>query len=165
MWFRMREVGLDFLATAKRRYVVEAEVGAPRMDVWRTLVDPTTWPRWWPGVRSASYGEQAGPPGIGTFRRATVGRQTYEEYIVAWDEGERWAYYIDRATLPIATAQLECTELADSSAGTRVRWTLAQDPRLLMVLTAPLFPRLMRSLFERAMSGLELYLKSRSGER
>ena len=66
---------------------------------------------------------------VGTFRQATVGRQRYEEYIVAWDEGRRWPYYIDRATVPIATAQLECTEFEDDGRGTRLHWTVAHERR------------------------------------
>ena len=43
--------------------------------------------------------------------------QRYDETMLAWDEGVRWAYRIDRATTPIARAQVECTELADGSGG------------------------------------------------
>jgi hypothetical protein len=38
----MREVGLDFLDTAPRRYEVECEVAAPLARVWDVYVDRTT---------------------------------------------------------------------------------------------------------------------------
>lgn len=158
MWFPFRKVGLDFLETAGKVYVTERTLKAARADVWAAFVDPTTWHNWWPGVKSASYRGAARPYGVGTFREATVGKQRYEEYIVAWDHERRWAYYIDRATVPIATAQLECTEFEDAGSGTLVRWTLALDRRLLMTVMAPFFASIMRSLFARAMSRLDRYI-------
>ncbi len=161
MWFKMRKVDLGFIASAGKVSVAQCDLDAARQDVWDAFVDPATWPHWWPGVTSASYGGAPGPHGVGTFRRATVGGHTYEEYLVAWDEGRRWAYYIDRATIPIATAQLECTEFADHGTGTRVRWIVAHDRRLLLWLAGPLFPRIMRSLFHKAMANLDAYLAAK----
>jgi uncharacterized protein YndB with AHSA1/START domain len=155
VWFELRKVDLDFLRTASRIYVTEAVIRAPRRDVWRKIVDPSTWPEWWPDVREASYGLSPEPHGVGTVRRATVGRHRYEEIILAWEEERRWAYRIERATIPLANAQLEQTELEEVEGGTRVRWILAQDPRLLMRVVAPFFPGIMRRLFQRAMANLE----------
>jgi hypothetical protein len=155
MWFELRKVDLDFLRTAPRIYVTEAVVRAPRRDVWRMVVDPSTWPEWWPDVRDASYGTSPEPYGVGTVRRATVGRHRYEEIMLAWEEERRWAYFIERATIPLATAQLEQTELEDVEGGTRVRWIMAQDPRLLMRVVGPFFPGIMRRLFRQAMANLE----------
>jgi uncharacterized protein YndB with AHSA1/START domain len=160
VWFEMRTVGLDFQHSARKRYVVECYVDAPRIAVWAAFADPTTWRHWWPGVISASYGTSPKPYGVGTFREATVGRHKYEERIVAWEEGLLFAYYIARATLPIADAQLECTELSDDGAGTRVAWTIAHDPRLLLRLSAPIFPRIMSSMLAKAMFGLDIHLRS-----
>jgi carbon monoxide dehydrogenase subunit G len=159
MWFEMRPVGLEFAQQAPAVYVMEAEVAAERRDVWRAVVDPKTWSGWFPGVKQASY-DGPGPYGVGTVRRALVGRQRFDEVIVAWDEPRRWAYHITRATAPIATAQLECTELFDSPRGTRVRWTLACEPRLLFRLAQPFLPRTLRRLHDRAMANLEAFLRA-----
>jgi hypothetical protein len=114
---------------------------------------------WWPGVKSASYGSSPKPYGVGTFREATVGGQRYEEYMVAWDAGRRFAYYIDRATVPIAKAQLECTELADDGEGTRVRWTIACEPRLLLRVASPFFRGIMERMLARALANLEIFVR------
>ena len=161
MWFEMREVGLEFIERAGKTYVMECELEAARRDVWRAFADPSTWSAWFPGVESASYRGSEPPYGVGTLREATVSGQKYEEVMVAWDEGKRWAYYIARATLPIAKAQLECTEFEDCGTGTRVRWTLAADRRLLMWLSAPIFHRYLKGLFRKAMSNLDAYIHSR----
>jgi hypothetical protein len=163
MWFKMRKVDLGFLASAGKTSAVECDLRAARCDVWKAFTDAATWPHWWPGVQSASYGDATGPYGVGTFRQATVSGQTYEEYIVAWDEGRRWAYYIDRATLPIARAQLECTDFEDHGSGTRVRWIVAHDRRFLLWVVGPLFACIMRSLFRKAMANLDAYIASQKG--
>lgn len=166
MWFVMREVGLDLLESAEHRYVTTRDVDASRADVWTTFADPTTWSAWWPGVAVASYRPQENPFGVGTIRRATVNGQRYEETMLAWNEGVRFAYRIDRATLPLAHAQVECTEFEDRpGGGTRVRWTLAIDPRLMMRVAAPFFSGIIDRLFARAMAGLDAYVATRRSER
>jgi hypothetical protein len=52
------------------------------------------------------------------------------------------------ASTPPAHAQVESFEVEDAPGGTRVRWTLAIEPRLPQRLAAPLAPLLMRRLFE-----------------
>ena len=163
MWFELRSVGLEFLRTAPKVYVAECTIAAPPRAVWDAFTHPSTWRSWWPGVTSASYGNSPEPYGVGTFREARVSGQRYQETIVAWDEERRFAYRIDRATIPIAHAQLESTELRDEAGnGTRVRWTIACTPRLLMRLGAPFFPRIMNRMLVRAMANLEAYLERRS---
>jgi uncharacterized protein YndB with AHSA1/START domain len=159
MWFKMRAVDLDFLGKAPRIWTVERTAAAPRAAVWDAFSDPTTWRHWWPGVESASYGDSPKPYGVGTFREATVGGQRYEETIVAWEAGRRFAYYIDRATVPIANAQLECTDLFDDAAATRVRWTIACDPRLLLRAASPFFRGIMDRMLGRALANLEVFVR------
>ena len=158
MWFQLRPVGIEFLETARRKWVVEGEVAAPRADVWRHYVDPTTWPSWFPGVREAHYrGEE--PWGVGSIREADIRGFGMVEVMVAWEEGRRWAYTIERATAPLARAQLECTEFEDTPAGTLLRWTIAADPGALLTITRPLFQGTVERLFGVALRNLEAQLK------
>ena len=160
MWFAMRAVGLEFLETARRTWTVECDLHAPRADVWAAYSDPTTWSEWFPGVRSARY-RGSGPYGVGAIRVADVGGHRFEEVMVAWEEGVRWAYSIERATVPLARAQLECTDFEDRNGGTRLRWTIASDPRLILWAGAPVFPRVMRRLFEKATRNLDAAIDAR----
>ena len=153
MWFDFRPIELDFLETAPNVYVVRAEVKLPRSVVWSAIVDAPTWHEWFPGVRSAGY--RGDPPyGAGTIREADVGGMLMEETMLAWDEGRRWAYRIDRSTAPLAEAQLESTELEDEAAGTLVRWTLALDPGERTQFSGPAFESTVQSLLERALENL-----------
>ena len=162
MWFRLRPVELDFLASAPRRWTVEAHVRAPRRAVWEAFIDAPSWPRWFPGVGEASYPGGSPPYGVGTRREAIVQGQRWRETILAWDESVRWAYRVDGCSIPLAHAQVECTEFADDGAGTRLRWTLAAQPRLLLCATAPFMSRTLGDLLERAARNLDQELAAAS---
>jgi len=157
MWFEMRREDLGFLDRAPVVHAAEARVAAARAAVFGAFVEPSGWKHWFPGVRAVSY---ASPPphGRGTIREATVGGTRWIEEIIAWDEGTRWAWTVVRASVPLATAQVESFELVDGGDGTRVRWTLALEPRLLARLGSPFAAGTISRLFRRAMSNLELYL-------
>jgi deazaflavin-dependent oxidoreductase (nitroreductase family) len=58
------------------------------------------------------------------------------------------------ASTPLAHAQVESFEVEDAPGGTRVRWTLAIEPRLVQRLAAKVAPLVMRRVFERAMRNL-----------
>jgi len=80
------------------------------------------------------------------------------EEIIAWDEDTRWAWTVTRASVPLANAQVESFDLLEDTAGTRVRWTLALEPRLLARLGSPFTAGTVRRLFDRAMRNLGAHL-------
>ena len=160
MWFAMRAVDASFVETAPKTYTVECLVRRPRKEVFAAYADPASWISWFPGVREANYGDSPLPFGVGTRRYAQVGGFRYDEVIVAWDEDRRFGYYLERATLPIAHAQLELTEFEDAPEGTLVRWTIAADPRPMLRLVSPVFRSVLALLFGRAMRRLEGYLSA-----
>jgi carbon monoxide dehydrogenase subunit G len=158
MWFEMRREDLGFVGRAPLVHAAEARVGASRADVFRALVDPGGWPDWFPGVRAASY--QTRPPyEVGTVRVADVRRTRWVEEIIAWDVDRRWAWTVVRASVPLARAQVESFELTDDGGGTRIRWTLALEPRLIARLGAPFMARTISRLLARAMRNLEARLR------
>ncbi len=158
MWFELQPVELDFLDTAPRRWVVKARLSAPRTAVWDAFVDPASWCHWFPDVIEASYPGSAPPHGVGTRRFSHVGSQYYEETMLAWDDGVRWAYRIDRMTLPVSTAHVECTEFEDDGTGTLLRWTLAAKPRMMLRLTGPFMEGMLQRLLARAARNLDRHL-------
>ena len=110
-------------------------------------------------MRDASY-TTAPPYGIGTIREADVGGTRWVEEMIAWDEPARFGWTVVRASVPFATAQVECFELADRGTGTRVRWTFAVEPRLLARLGGPFFGRTLARLLHRAMDDLGRHLRA-----
>jgi len=152
----MRPVGLEFLDEAPLRVEVQVESLLPRGQVWSAFVDPSTWPAWFPGVRAAAYPDQSPPHGVGTVRTADVSGQLFEETLLAWDEPERWTYRIDRCTAPLASAQVESTELSDSpGGGTLVRWILASDPSDAFASAKDALPGILESRLAEALANLE----------
>jgi hypothetical protein len=153
----LRKEDVSFLDRAPVRHVFTAVVAAPRAAVFAAIADPPGWPSWFPGVRSARY-HGAPPFGVGTLREADVSGTRWLEEMIAWDEGRRWTYTVLEASTPLAYAQVESFDLEDAPGGTRVRWTLAIEPRLVQRLAAPIAPLVMGRLFERAMRNLEVRL-------
>jgi uncharacterized protein YndB with AHSA1/START domain len=155
-WFEMRPVGLDFLDDAPMRIDVEVHTSLPRATVWQAIVDPTTWPDWFPGVDEAAYPDQEAPFGVGTIRTACVSGQLFEETLLAWDEPARWIYRIDRCTVPLASAQVEATELGEADVGgTIVRWTLASDPGESFASAVDALPGILEGRLREALRNLE----------
>lgn len=157
MWFEMRKEDLGFRDRAPVVHVAEAEVPAARVVVFMALVEPASWKHWFPNVRDVSYATPA-PHGVGTVREANFSGTHWIEEMIAWDEPARWAWTVTRASVPFAKAQVESFELTEATGGTRVRWTLALEPRLLARLGSPLAARTIPRLFQRAMENLGAYL-------
>ena len=155
-----RPVGLDFADSAPARYVVEEDVAAPRQAVWEAFADAATWPHWFPHVEWVRY-EGKMPPGVGTKRISMVAGCLHDETMVVWDEPRRWGYTINKATQPLAKAQIEITEFEESPGGTRVRWILACDPLegLLYIAGDEPFEKFLGRLFTETMRNLEVYLR------
>ena len=159
-WTSLRPVGLDFIETAEQVYRVEKTLRANRALVWRAFADPASWQHWFPGVQEASYGDSVEPFGVGTFRESLVAGERYHETMVCWEEEVRWGYCIDRATLPLAKAQLEINEFEDCDGGTRVRWILATDPLqgLGYMAEGTPFGTFLDELFGEAMQALDIFI-------
>jgi hypothetical protein len=81
------------------------------------------------------------------------------EKMIAWDDAVRWAWTVTAASLPFASAQVESFELRPAAGGTRVRWTIAIEPRLLATLGRPFMQRTTASLFAGAMRNLDRHLR------
>ena len=162
MWFEMRKESLGFLSHAPVVHTAEAAIAAPRNAVFGALAEPRGWKHWFPGVREASY---ASPPpyGVGTVREANVGGTRWVEELIAWEDPKQWGWTVLRASVPFAQAQVELFEFMEAGDLTRVRWTLALEPRLLSRLAAPLAGGMISRLLRQAMENLAAYLERNEG--
>ena len=158
MEFAMRREDLGFVARAGAVHVAEATMAAPRARVFAAFVEPASWPAWFPNVQRADY--TSPPPfGVGTIREARVSGTRWVEELIAWDDGQRWAWTVLRASVPLARAQVECFEFADAGAGTRIRWTLALAPRLVARLGGRFATGAIRRLLAQATANLDARLR------
>lgn len=127
----MRPVDLDFLNTAPLRLTFANTLRATPDAVFAAVAnDIAALPRWYGAVAEAEYGGP-GPFGIGTKRRVKlVGGVSFHEQIIAWDDPDRYAYRVERATVPGIRAMAEEWSVLATPAGTRVAWTMAVDAAL-----------------------------------
>ena len=57
------------MSTSHFDLVSHWRIAAPVEHVWATLVDPESWPQWWPNVRSVRTIRQGNADGLGSVRR------------------------------------------------------------------------------------------------
>lgn len=158
MWFELRREDMGFIERARDVHVVASTLAAPRARVFAAFADPTGWPDWFPNVQAATY-RTPPPHGVGTIREARVGGTTWVEEMIAWDDGVRWAWTVLRATVPLASAQVESFAFADTpGGGTRIEWTLALDPRLVARLGARFAGPTIERMLARATAALDARL-------
>ena len=166
MWFALRREDLTFVDRAPDVHVATAVLSAPRDRVFAAFATPADWPAWFPNVQAAAYTSPP-PYGVGTIREARVAGTRWVEEMIAWEEGRRWAWTVLRASVPFAKAQVECFEFADGpDGGTRVRWALGLDPRLVARLGARFAAPALQRLLGRATATLDARLQpaaSRAG--
>jgi hypothetical protein len=163
MWFEMRRETLKFVEHAPVVRATAAEIAAPRPHVFQALVDTPGWTKWFPNVRSSAYTSPP-PHGKGAIRLSDTAGTQWEEEVIVWDVDRRWGWTVLRASVPLATAQVELFELTDTERGTAVRWTLAMEPRLIARIGAPLAEPAIRLLWQRATHNLETLLRESAAE-
>lgn len=158
MWFELRREDIGFVERAPAVHRAAAALAAPRAPVFAAFADARSWPRWFPNVRAAAY-LTAPPYGVGTIREARVSGTRWLEEMIVWDEDARWGWTVVGASVPFATAQVECFEFADlPGGGTEVRWTLALEPRLVARVGTRLAPAALARMLGRASRALEAEL-------
>ena len=127
--FELRPVETDFIRSAPLRVVSAATLSAAPHTVFQALVDGAAeMPQWYGAVRSVEYSAGAPPVAVGARRRIRlVGRAAFHETVLAVDTPSRFAYRIDRTTVPGLSAMAEEWTLLTTDTGTRVAWTVALD--------------------------------------
>jgi hypothetical protein len=129
--YATRPVDLDFLNTAPLRMSFAGTLRAAPEAVFDAIAhDVADLPHWYGAVADAEYGGTA-PFGVGTKRRVRLlGGVAFHEEILAWDTPSRYAYRMERTTVPGIRAMAEEWAVLETPAGTRVAWTMALDATL-----------------------------------
>ena len=129
--YATRPVDLDFLNTAPLRMSFAGTLVAAPEAVFDAIAHHVAdLPRWYGAVARAEYGG-AGPFGVGTKRRVKlVGGVAFHEEVLAWDTPSRYAYRVERTSVPGIRAMAEEWTVLETPKGTRVRWTMALEAAL-----------------------------------
>jgi hypothetical protein len=155
--FHCEAVDLDFLDRAPVRHESAVQIGRPPSEVFAALAhDPATWGEFYPGFDRTGRYHTPAPHGVGSRRTARFIGVSFEETILAWDEGARWTFRVDRTQAPVFQSCIEDYHFdAEGSDATLVRWTLAYKPRLAFKLARPVLTRLLPVALTRAGHNLE----------
>lgn len=159
MKYALRAEPMEFVRTAPRRRSWSADLAAPPRQVFAALAsDPDGWKGWFPNFTGGAWLAEApeGGYGVGARREVRLVRPVvFHETIMAYEEPARWAYRVDASTVPMCNALIEEWVVEERGTGSRVTWTFAADPKLLISLTLRFAPFFMSSTFRRAMRRLD----------
>ncbi len=157
-----RAVDAEYATNGPNTATLCQKIEAPAADVFRCLADGPAWKEWL-GIDVEWTSEP--PFGVGTTRTVTANRQVIEEYFLVWEDGRRFAFRFDRATLPLSAFAEDylVVELSDRSC--ELRWSYAFEWRgPLAKVAAPVFGRLFAMNGRRALAKLADLVES-SGDR
>lgn len=150
-----------FTATAPLRISASRTIAASPEQVFATLADAGSWPRWFPGLREARWTSPR-PYGVGSRREVRVGPLVVEEAFIVWEPGERFGFTFVSTNLPGTRAGVELVELRDLGGDrTRVAYTMAVEPVGLPRRVASAAAPLGRVAVGRGLAGLDRELTGR----
>ena len=159
MPYPMSPLSIDQAETLPFRMVTERRLPASPERVFEVLSDPATWPHWFTKMTRATWTE--GESRVGALRTVEIQdgvTQIWEEKVVAWEPGRRFAFNTIGGNLPLAKALVEDFQLSPDGDGCRFVWTVHYDPTLLVRILHPLVRMLFRKMFSSATDGLSRYV-------
>jgi len=157
---RLRSEDLSFVERAPVVVRAETSVPAAPAEVWPALADAPAWVDWFSGMKDARY-TSAAPYGVGSTRTVRVLGLEADETILAFDVGQRFAFRVDSANLPLLDALVEVVTLEPAGAGTRVVYRQALAPKAWLRPLVPLLRRQMQRGLERGLAGLAPWVAGR----
>jgi len=155
--FRCEAVGLEFLDSAPVPLRATVTVNRPPDEVFAAFAhDPATWGEFFPGFDRSGYYHTPGPHGVGSGYAKRFFGIAIEERVLAWEEGTRFAFRLERASVPAFRAWVEDYQFEpDGANGTVVRVAMGAHPRLPVKLANLVLPRALPIVVNRAGRNLE----------
>jgi hypothetical protein len=132
-------------------------VNRPPDEVFAAFAhDPATWGEFFPGFDRSGYYHTPGPHGVGSGYAKRFLGIAIEERVLAWEEGTRFAFRLERASVPAFRAWVEDYQFEpDGTNGTVVRVAMGAHPRLQVKLANLVLPRALPIVVNRAGRNLE----------
>jgi polyketide cyclase/dehydrase/lipid transport protein len=150
-------VDLEFLNTAPVRLSASTHVARPPSEVFAAFAhDPANWGEFFPGFDKTGRYDTSAPHGVGSRCTKRVIGLKFEETVLAWDEGARFAFRVDRVGAPAFRAWVEEYRFdPDGGNGTLLHWAIGGRPRLAFKLAKPVLPRGIALALTRAGQNIE----------
>ncbi len=150
----MSPTPVRFADRSRFRFSYDLVVTAEPNDVFNAFVDPKHFARWFPDLQSATWLSD-GPPGLGAVREVRLKGLAVREHFTRWEPGEGFAFYLSEISAPIISAMVERVQLTKTAAGTRVEWTIAYQPKLVVRPIHPLLRPVFSRMFGKAAKRLQ----------
>lgn len=155
--FACAPAGLEFLTTAPIQLSVAVGIRRPPGAVFAALAhEPAAWGGFFPGFDGTGRWLTPAPHHPGsryTKRLLGIG---IEASVLLWDEANRFAVRIERASAPLFRAWVEDYRMqSDGRGGTVLRVAIGAHPRLPVPLARSVLPRALSRVLVRAGRNLE----------
>jgi hypothetical protein len=156
MWFDLPRHDLGFIKTSPHKFENEAVIDASPDRVFSCLTGEgqADWFKDFVGMQWLS----PEPHGVGASRVVTLKTLRVTERVLAFEPGKRFAFTVDRITLPLVRGMLEDMQIEPiSEKKTRVIWTAHYEPSMAMRLVHPIARSIFGGMFRDSMTGLTRY--------
>lgn len=153
MWFKVRASDVTFAESSRKHFAYDFTVPAPPQDVFDLITRPETLSSWMPDYRGARW-TTSPPSGVGSIREVKLTTIAVHEKVLVWEPGERFVFTIVRASVPILKRMVEDFRFDAVAVGTRVRWTIAYQPKLIASALEPLLAPRFARMFEKSATRL-----------
>ncbi len=148
MWFKVRASEPTFADASKKHFTYDFRVDMPPTVAFTTVTSPMEMGRWMPDIRSCRW-VTSEPHGVGSVREVKLTTIAVHEKILVWEPGERFVFTVVRASVPILKRMVEDFRFEPQpGGGTRIRWTIAYQPRTLAMPLEPLLAPRFARMFE-----------------
>ncbi|TNE84861.1 MAG: SRPBCC family protein [Deltaproteobacteria bacterium] len=109
-------------------FVYEKELPCTPEQLFEVFEDPTSWPKWAPGIGKVIWTSPK-PYGVGTTRTVVFwgGTEVYEEF-VAWDAPREMAFTFNGTSEEIWNSFGEHYRVEETPGGCKLTWTVGYDP-------------------------------------
>lgn len=158
--YECKTVGLDFLETAKHRYVAEEIIAATPEQIFEAFEDAHAWTVWATPIQKVEWTSPK-PFGIGTTRLVYMsGDMIGDEVFIAWEPGKRMAFCFTACSQNSTESFAEDYQVTDLGDGTcRVVWTMAMKPNGASKFVLGAFGFIMGWYLRRMFRGFKTYVE------
>lgn len=150
----MLPMTLAEMDAAPFRFTATGTVPCEAARLFEELGDPALWPKWFPLMRTARWTSPETACAGARREVAILGFGRFEETILAFEPGERFAFTMIASTSPLAHRMAEDYRITATTGGARLDWTLAAVPTAVGRVATTVLPSVLRGIWAGALKNL-----------
>ncbi|MCV7284798.1 SRPBCC family protein [Mycolicibacterium wolinskyi] len=162
--FILESADADFFTTAPHIFTYRKRFAAPPQQVWESLVSDESLAAWGPSVKEVNWLSPR-PFGVGTMREVVLapGFARVHETFFRWDDGRRYSFTVDEATIPSLRRFAEDYLVEPAGEGqTQFTWVVAIEPKPAFALPFRVLAPAVKATFGRLASDGQRYFARRA---